>query len=49
MEHTLDVKIKTPIIDIWNRRFIVPVEIEGKEVKEFEVGFGEMEVEVSKK
>jgi hypothetical protein len=47
MEHTLDVKIKTPIIDIWNKKFIVPVEIEGKEVKEFEVGFGEMEITAS--
>lgn len=48
MEHTLNVKIKTPILDIWNRRFIVPVEIEGKEVKEFEVRFGEMEITASK-
>lgn len=44
MEHTFNVKIGTPVIDIWNRKCYVPIIIEGEEVKELEVGFGEIEI-----
>ena len=44
MEHSLNVKIETPVLDFWNRKFVVPVKIEGKEIKEFEVSFAEIEI-----